>query len=176
MKRLKYNLFLAILLGAGIFFESALQASSVRSANTEVELISETATIKPAEPFWVAVRLNMDQDWDTYWKNPGDSGLAARIEWKLPEGFKAGSILWPFPERIDVVPLTSYGYHGEIFLLTQKAPTGDELDLIYFYESLIIEAEKRAYQNQLKNIQAGKRIVRTEMMNSISKNAYSLKF
>ncbi|MCP4412968.1 MAG: hypothetical protein GY808_10450, partial [Gammaproteobacteria bacterium] len=37
----------------------------------------------------------------------------------LPEGIKAGEIQWPFPEKIDTPPLVTYGYHDQIFLLTE---------------------------------------------------------
>ncbi len=70
----------------------------------------------------MAVRLRMEKGWHTYWQNPGDAGSATRIEWKLPEGFQAGSIQWPVPEVISVPPLTSYGYEGEVWLLVSVTP------------------------------------------------------
>ena len=38
------------------------------------------------------------------------------MEWNLPEGFIAGEIDWPIPERIKYRGLVNYGYHGTIFL------------------------------------------------------------
>jgi thiol:disulfide interchange protein/DsbC/DsbD-like thiol-disulfide interchange protein len=66
----------------------------------------------------VALRLKMEKHWHTYWRNPGDSGLPTRITWTLPQGFSAGPIQWPAPRRINVGPLTNFGYEGEILLLT----------------------------------------------------------
>ena len=43
-------------------------------------------------------------------RTPRDSGLATKLKWSLPEGFAAGEIAWPHPERISVPPLMSYGY------------------------------------------------------------------
>ncbi len=93
-----------------------------KSQHSEAELVSEVESIQPGQPFWVALRLKADSEWHTYWQNPGDSGLATSIKWELPTGFSAGAIVWPYPERIDVPPLTSFGYDGEVFLLVQITP------------------------------------------------------
>ena len=61
----------------------------------------------------------MEEEWHTYWKNPGDSGYATMIDWHLPEGFTVGPLQWPYPHLIRVPPLASYGYEGEIYLLTE---------------------------------------------------------
>jgi thiol:disulfide interchange protein len=86
------------------------------------ELLVEPATIKPAEPFWVGVRLTMKEHWHTYWRNPGDSGSPTEITWRLPPGFTAGEIEWPTPSVIRVGPATSFGYEGETVLLARITP------------------------------------------------------
>ena len=93
-------------------------ANPVRRDHIDVELISATTRVEPGQILTVALRLNPDEHWHTYWKNSGDSGLATQIDWVLPEGFKAGPIQWPAPERIDVGPLANYGYGEEVLLLT----------------------------------------------------------
>jgi thiol:disulfide interchange protein DsbD len=102
---------------------TGLQAGSLsRSQHTEAELVSEMAAIAPGQPFTVALRLKMDPHWHTYWKNPGDSGLATTIEWTLPRDFAAGPIQWPSPERLEVGGLVSYAYEGEAWLLVEITP------------------------------------------------------
>ncbi|MEW6278754.1 MAG: thioredoxin family protein [Candidatus Eremiobacterota bacterium] len=92
-------------------------AAPVRDGNVEAELVSDVAVVQPGSRFRVALRLRMDPHWHTYWRNPGESGLATGIEWKLPPGLKAGELEWPAPSRLDTAGLISYGYAGEIFLL-----------------------------------------------------------
>ena len=99
----------------------AANAAPVAVPHAEVELITAQSSIRAGQPLLVALRMKHEPGWHTYWKNPGDSGMPTRIEWKLPPGFSAGPILWPIPERIPVGPLTNLGYHGEIFLLTEIA-------------------------------------------------------
>lgn len=91
-------------------------------AHVHVTLIPEAKTIVAGTPFWVAVRLKMDDKWHTYWKNPGDSGEPTKILWSLPAGFTAGDIQWPYPERIEAPPLVSFGYLGDAPLLVRITP------------------------------------------------------
>jgi thiol:disulfide interchange protein DsbD len=67
----------------------------------------------------------MDRGWHSYWINPGDAGMATSIEWELPAGFEAGEIQWPHPTKIDVPPLTSYGYLDEVLLPVEITPPDD---------------------------------------------------
>lgn len=95
-----------------------LHAAPVQRPHIEVELIAEKNALIPGQTATIALRLKADKHWHTYWKNPGDSGLPTRITWTLPAGFEPGPIQWPAPQRIDVGPLTNFGYEGEVFLLT----------------------------------------------------------
>jgi DsbC/DsbD-like thiol-disulfide interchange protein len=95
---------------------------SAQSRHVTVTLLPEVESIRPGRSFTVALRMQMEPEWHTYWKNPGDSGLPTRIAWRLPEGFEAGAIQWPAPETMFVEPLMSYGYGGEVLLLTEIRP------------------------------------------------------
>lgn len=122
--RVGLGLIMSAFLGAaGLVMGSApCHAEGFRGARTQVEWLSETESIQPGKPFWTALRMKMDEGWHTYWRNPGDSGIATEIRWDMPEGFKAGEIQWPAPKRIDLEPLAVYAYEGEILLLVQITP------------------------------------------------------
>ncbi len=94
-------------------------AAPVEQPHSQAELIAERTALTPGRPLTVALRLQMEEGWHVYWKNPGDSGMATSIAWALPAGFSAGAIQWPHPERIDVGPLTNYGYEHEVLLLVE---------------------------------------------------------
>jgi thiol:disulfide interchange protein DsbD len=97
----------------------AALAAPVQAPHIEAELVAQSRHVRPGEPLTVAVRLRMEEHWHTYWINAGDSGLATQVRWDLPEGFSAGPILWPAPQRLPLGPLVNYGYEGEVFLLTE---------------------------------------------------------
>lgn len=71
----------------------------------------------PGKTVWVAIRQRMDPGWHTYWKNPGEAGVATALTWALPQGVTAGAIVWPMPERFSDGSVTAYGYEKEATLL-----------------------------------------------------------
>lgn len=101
---------------------NALAAPVVKTEHVEAELIAEKAAFQAGKPATVGLKLRMEPQWHTYWKNPGDSGLPTKIEWILPEGWKAGPIQWPYPMPLPVGPLMNYGYEDEVVLLTELTP------------------------------------------------------
>ncbi len=108
---------------AVVFLPLAALGAPVRTDHVEAELVAERTAVTPGERLTVALRLRMIPHWHTYWRNPGDSGLPTHLDWKLPEGFSAGPIQWPYPKRLPAGPLTNFGYEGEIFLLSElKVP------------------------------------------------------
>ena len=102
-------------------------SKSVQQPHVVAELIPEMTTVEAGKPFRMILHLKMDPGWHTYWINPGDAGLATTIKWTLPPGFTAGPILWPTPENHSMGPLVTYGYEGDVYLLTEITPpaTGD---------------------------------------------------
>jgi thiol:disulfide interchange protein DsbD len=98
------------------------KSNTVTQPHVTAELITETTSLATSKPFDVILHLHMDKDWHTYWINPGDAGLATRIKWTLPPGLTAGPIQWPTPEIHAMGPLTTYGYGGDVYLLTTITP------------------------------------------------------
>ncbi len=120
----------ATLLSLAILFAFAagtwsVHGQAVRTDYMETELVVGTTSIKPGQPFWAGLRMKMDEHWHTYWRNPADSGLPTKIHWTLPEGFRAGEINWPYPQKIVLDILASYGYEGETLLLVEITPPAD---------------------------------------------------
>ena len=110
-------------LALGILLAPSLQAQEEDpSPHSNVRLIPEVTSVQPGAPFTVALYFEMEEGWHNYWRNAGDSGLPTEVEWSLPEGFSAGEIQWPVPERIVAYPLVDYGYSGEVALLVEISP------------------------------------------------------
>lgn len=114
---LLHLLLLAVVLSTGFAY-----AQKDTSPHSEAALVAEGRTVQPGTPFYVALRIRMEPKWHSYWINPGDSGLATKITWELPEGFQAGEIEWPHPEKIPTPPMMTYGYENDVWLLTQITP------------------------------------------------------
>jgi thiol:disulfide interchange protein DsbD len=91
--------------------------STVQAAHTRVHLILAADTARPGDTVLAGVDLKMDPGWHTYWKNPGDAGIATEIKWELPPGVTAGDIQWPLPRKLPPAEVTTYGYEDEVVLL-----------------------------------------------------------
>jgi thiol:disulfide interchange protein DsbD len=104
-------------------------AKPVQTDHVEAELVAERTAVEPGKPLRVGLRLKMDPEWHTYWRNPGDTGLPTTIAWTLPVGFTPGDIEWPAPHRIDVSTFANYGYENEIVLpVTIQVPAALAID------------------------------------------------
>jgi thiol:disulfide interchange protein len=101
------------------------QSSVVKTDNVRAELVSEASEVKAGEPFWAGLRLTIRPKWHTYWKNPGDSGIATEINWTLPAGAKAEPIVWPAPTFFNIGGVINYGYHDDVLLLARITPPAE---------------------------------------------------
>jgi thiol:disulfide interchange protein DsbD len=102
---------------------------NLSAPHVKISLVSEQNAMIDGKDNWVGFYFQLEPGWHIYWINPGDSGAPPRITWKLPPGFTAGEILWPYPERIATSSLMDYGYEGSVLLMAQlhappKARTG----------------------------------------------------
>lgn len=112
----------AILLGTVVLGASAAQAqntikSVVSTEHVRAELMAHAADgVDVGKTVWLGLQLTHQPGWHTYWKNPGDAGLATALQWTLPAGLQAGEIAWPLPIKIRVGSLANYGYENQLLL------------------------------------------------------------
>ena len=93
---------------------AALESDAVHSARATATLVTETDAIQPNQPFRAALRLRMANGWHTYWKNPGDAGVAPELTVDPPA--IASGIDWPRPARVAEGPVMTYAYTNEVLL------------------------------------------------------------
>ncbi len=94
----------------------AADAVMVAAKHVSVELVTDVASARPGDTFRLGVRFVPEPGWHVYWRNPGDSGEAPRIQWMLPPGLAVGELEWPAPERIPFGSLVNFAYAGEMLL------------------------------------------------------------
>jgi thiol:disulfide interchange protein len=94
-----------------------LTCGFAKGAHTKATLMVAADTAQPGETLLAGVKLEMEPRWHTYWKNPGASGMATKIEWLLPPGITAGEVQWPLPEKLPEQELTTYIYKDTVVLL-----------------------------------------------------------
>jgi len=105
--------------GVALLVLASAAAAPVQTDHVGVELVSEMTALVPGHSTTLGLLFAHEPHWHTYWINPGDSGLATKLSWKLPADFRAGEILWPVPQRFDVGGLFNFGYSGDVLLPVQ---------------------------------------------------------
>src|ERR1700682_5653178 len=63
------------------------------------------------------IAFQLQPGWKTYWRTPGDSGVAPRFDFTKSDNIEAVTILWPAPTRFpDGAGGDSLGYQKHIVL------------------------------------------------------------
>ena len=82
-----------------------------------VDSVAQYKAIQKNSEFFIGLRFRLKPKWHIYWKNPGDSGMKTKIEWKVPKGIHLNQSSGPSPKRLYSKPLMTYGYENEVFVL-----------------------------------------------------------
>jgi thiol:disulfide interchange protein DsbD len=101
------------------------QAQIDSAPKVHARLIPEQGEIAPGGTVTIAFEQVIRPGWHTYWINPGAAGAPSALNWKLPKGWKAGPIEWPYPKRLPIGQLMDYGYEGTVWLLTTVTAPAD---------------------------------------------------
>ncbi|MDP4849843.1 MAG: protein-disulfide reductase DsbD family protein, partial [Verrucomicrobiales bacterium] len=88
----------------------------------KIQLVTDISAITPGEEFTVALIIDPLPDHHTYWRGPGIVGVATTFNWTLPDGFSAGEVAWPPPQKVLMAGITAYGYRDRQMLLTTITP------------------------------------------------------
>jgi len=91
-------------------------ASSVTADHVTISISLEAAAA-PGKTVWAAITQAIAPGWHTYWRNPGDSGLATTVSWEMPSGVIAGETLWPVPEQFLTDAIVNFGYKDRATLI-----------------------------------------------------------
>ena len=105
----------------GANFNAANKAKGQVVSNAQVQATLQVYApngLGAGQTFWLGLQIEHQPHWHTYWRNPGDSGLATELQWQLPEGLTAGNLIWPAPQKIPVGSMANYGYEGRVLLVT----------------------------------------------------------
>ncbi len=109
-----------------IFFLSSLFLSADETVgdNDLVKVTSKTSVITHnRDKFYILFELNIKDEWHTYWRNPGDSGLPTDIKIETDNDLGISDIIWvDIPEKIPFLDLANYGFSGKSNLVIEINP------------------------------------------------------
>ncbi len=88
-----------------------------RQAHGAARLISAVEATGTGTRIDVGLQLRLSPGWHTYWRTPGDAGVAPTIDWKGSENLAGATIAWPAPQRLPPLGgLETVGYVDGVVL------------------------------------------------------------
>lgn len=60
------------------------------------------------------LEIMLTDQWYTYWRMAGDSGLPPTLDWSASENVKDVKFYWPAPRRFEQDGFNSFGYDGKV--------------------------------------------------------------
>src|ERR1700722_13788882 len=102
---------------------SLVLGSLAARGQVQASLVAADKSVQPGHPLTVALRLDQQPTWHTYWITAG-TGYPTKLEWSLPTGWTAGDIQWPAPVMIknEQGEVTGNGYTGVVYLPVTVTP------------------------------------------------------
>ncbi|MEM7507588.1 MAG: protein-disulfide reductase DsbD domain-containing protein [Pseudomonadota bacterium] len=73
----------------------------------------------------IGLSLEMEKEWKTYWRSPGQAGIPPSIDWSASQNLAEAEIRWPMPAVYESFGLKTVGYADRVTLpvvLTPKDP------------------------------------------------------
>jgi DsbC/DsbD-like thiol-disulfide interchange protein len=69
-----------------------------------------------------ALHLELAEGWKTYWRVPGEAGIAPQMDWSRSQNVAGVTAHWPLPVVFDQGGFRSIGYGGELVLPLEFRP------------------------------------------------------
>ncbi len=62
----------------------------------------------------LGLHIQLKPGWKTYWRSPGDSGIAPTFNWQGSKNIRTTEVLWPLPTAFDSFGFLTWGYEAEV--------------------------------------------------------------
>ena len=86
-------------------------------------IIAGTASGQPGnQTLRAGIEIRLAPGWKTYWRYPGDAGVAPRFDFQGSENAKSIMVLWPAPQRFSEDGVKLIGYKGNVVLPLRIVP------------------------------------------------------
>jgi thiol:disulfide interchange protein len=110
LNRIKLHLMKFLKISFLLFFCLAINAVTVDTGHANVSLVKFENVDEGQSQTLIGIRMDMQENWHTYWKNPGDSGGPIKVKWSHDDNISISELYWPTPILIPYEPLMTYGY------------------------------------------------------------------
>ena len=103
-------------IGATTAASSAVSQPHV-SAAVEAHLVTAQDGVPEAGgKVSAALDIRLRDGWKTYWRSPGQVGMAPEVDWNGSINVRSAQILWPAPTRFRAFGIENFGYAERVVL------------------------------------------------------------
>ena len=96
---------------------SAAESEWIKTDFAKIRLISASETAGQSNSLTAALDIWLEEGWKTYWRTPGDAGLAPQIFITQPSNLGlVADIAYPLPKRFALFGLDTFGYSERVIL------------------------------------------------------------
>ena len=90
------------------------QDFNIKNNPALVSIIPSNGVFFVEENYYFGVKIELQEGWKTYWKNPGDAGAPITIKFKDSSAKNKLKVLFPFPEKFTDHGVSTIGYEGQV--------------------------------------------------------------
>ena len=84
---------------------------------------AENGIAPDASTISAGLYVQLEGDWKTYWRTPGEVGLPPSIDWSGSENVASANLLYPAPTRFQAFGIENFGYKNEVLFPIEIALT-----------------------------------------------------
>jgi suppressor for copper-sensitivity B len=100
----------------------AAKQASTPPHHTAARLVSAVTGTGDKAILPVALGMRIEKGWKTYWRTPGEAGLAPTFDWTGSVNFRGATVRWPPPRRYTAEGLDNYVYENSVIFPFDIAP------------------------------------------------------
>jgi DsbC/DsbD-like thiol-disulfide interchange protein len=128
-----------------------LAASAARSDSPEPFKASLISGGREGGVWQAGILVELEPEWKTYWRMPGDSGIPPQFDWAGSKNSAAIEVGFPVPRRFNDAGGETIGYHDQVvfpvFVTPEKPEAAVSLQLNMFFavcKDICIPAKAKA--------------------------------
>jgi suppressor for copper-sensitivity B len=107
----------AALLGAGLAIHADAAASPwIGDAHAVARLVTASQATGSAARLSAGIEIRLAPGWHTYWRSPGEAGIAPRLDWGGSQNLARAVLAWPAPRYFSALGIETIGYDREVVL------------------------------------------------------------
>jgi suppressor for copper-sensitivity B len=109
----------------------AAESDWVKSTHVQARLLAVPAKALPADAAneahaYGALDIALDSGWHSYWRMPGEGGLAPVVHTEGSQNLKEIKLIWPKPRRYETYGMYSFGYDNGFMLPFEIVPEKED--------------------------------------------------